>query len=154
MKTLLTFVISAILISIAFAAQDAGKATGLADAFGDAIAKGTLDKAGDLLAENASIYWIQAKFANKERFGRFLRRELGNFDKHSLAFSQEDGVENETISTGWGSFSYEYGRADGLVSNRLLGRYTAVASKIDGKWQLVSLHLSVAYPAELSPSTK
>lgn len=147
------FALTAVLaFAVAAMAQEteAGKA---AEMLGDSFSKGSLKNAGELISDKASIYWVDAK-RNKEGLGKFLAGQIRTFNKRALLFNEESGIDTERISTSWGSFFIEYGAGNGTPSNRQTGRYTVIAEKKDGKWQIVSLHLSLPFPPELPDPIK
>ena len=78
-----------------------------------------------------------------------LQGQFSAFDKHALVFNQEGTAEDDNISTSWGAFIFEYGKTGTVISSHFLGRYTAVAQKVNGAWQLVYLHLSLPFPPDL-----
>ena len=151
MKIVWTLLLAALFAPFAIA-RDTNHAAELADIFGQAVGKARIDKSDEILNDSATVYWIHAKFHSKVAFDKYLKGQFQSFDLHTLSFNPDDGVENETISTTWGTFAFNYGRSDAPVSNRFLGRYTAVAVKINDKWQLVSIHLSLPYPPDLPPA--
>lgn len=153
MKTLLSLLIALAMATCAFAQEDSSKAAGLSDELSTAFAKGSLKKTGDLFADEASVYWVHAKL-NKQKFGQFLQGQIDTFTKRALVFNQEGSAENETLSTSWGSFFIEYGNDNNMPVNHQVGRYSAVAQKKDGKWQIVSLHLSLPFPPDLPDPIK
>lgn len=154
MKTILSLLVAIAMASCAFARQDSSKAAELNDQLSDSFAKGSLKNTGDLFTDDAAIFWVHAKL-NKQKFGRFLQGQINTFDKRALAFNQEGSAEDETLSTSWGSFFIEYGSAKANTAvNHQVGRYTAVAQKKDGKWRIVSLHLSLPFPPDLPDPIK
>src|SRR5205823_5353379 len=111
-------------------AQDSSQAATLNDKLCDAIGKASFTKLEDVVSPNASVYWIHAKFKSLRPFEQYLQGQFSSFDRHSLAFSEEGTVENETISTSWGAFMFDYGKTGTPVSSHFIGRYTAVAQKV------------------------
>ena len=142
MKPILAFFILLAASAIAFS-QDDTKAAATMDTFGDALTKSKLNVADDLIGDSATVYWVDKKLYGKKAILKYLKAQVNATDKHEYSFNPDDGIEDENISTTWGTFAINYGSGD-QVSNQMLGRYTMIAKKIDDKWQIVSLHLSVS----------
>ena len=143
MKLALAFLLSVVFSALSFA-QDDGHAAKSVDIFGDAMTKSSLKTIEDLFADNATVYWVDKKLYGKPQVVKYLKSQLPQADKYVMSFSPDDGLEDETVSTTWGTFAIVYGSGEGQVSNEIIGRYTAVAKKSGDSWQIVSLHLSIA----------
>src|SRR5258708_21742127 len=113
------------------------------DTFGDSMSKSSIAKVDGLFADNATVYWVDKKLYGKSVLLKYLRSQLNASSKHEFSFAPDDGVENGNISASWGTFAILYGSGGGQVSNEMLGRFTVIAKKVGGQWQIVSLHLSL-----------
>lgn len=139
------------LIAASALAQDSSNALAAGENLAAGIGKADFSLVESSVSPDASVYWIHAKFKNRRQFEQYLQGQFSSFDKHALVFNQEGTVEDETISTSWGDFVFDYGKTGTPVSSHFLGRYTAVAQKVNGAWQIVSLHLSLPFPPDLPP---
>jgi hypothetical protein len=133
-----------LLTSVVVFAQDSGKAARVVDLLGDAMTQATLKRTEALFSDNATLYWVDKKVYGKPGVLKYLQSQLQAANKFELSFSPDDGLEDENISTTWGTFAIIYGSGDTPISNRILGRYTAVAKNVGESWQIVSLHLSIS----------
>lgn len=143
MKTILAVLLFLATFGVAFA-QDSGHAARVVDIFGDSISKSDLSKVDGMFSDKAIVYWVDKKLYGKAAILKFLRSQLASFEKHVFSYSPEDGIEDENISTSWGTFGFLYSIPGGQISSQMLGRYSVVAKHVDGKWEIVSLHMSVA----------
>lgn len=152
MKIFLSLLLAGIVASMALAQQDS-QAVSATNALATGIEKADFQKIEAAVSPDAMIYWIHAKFKNRLGFERYLQGQFASFDKHALALNEDGSLEGDTISTSWGEFIFDYGKSGGsAASSHFHGRYTAVAKKVNGSWQIVALHLSLPYPPELPPA--
>jgi hypothetical protein len=152
MKIFLSLLLTGLIAATAMAQQDS-RATSLGNDLASGLAKANFKKIEDAVSPDATIYWIHAKFKNRTGFERYLQGQFSSFDQHSLAFSEDGNAEDDTISTSWGQFVFDYGKSGSSApSSHFHGRYSAVAQKVNGAWQIVSLHLSLPFPPELPPA--
>jgi hypothetical protein len=144
MKLILAFLLLATMSVAAFAQDgDAGHTAAAVDTFGASMSKANMSKVDELFADKATVYWVDKKLYGKPDLMKFLRHQLASVNKYEMSFSPDDGLEDNNISTGWGTFAINYGTSDGQISNQILGRYTVVMKNVEDKWQIVSLHLSI-----------
>jgi len=147
MKLVACVALSIAAVTAAFA-QDSGKASVLADKLGDAFQKSDLQGINDVVAKNAAVYWISQKYFGQVAFDKYLRGQFDSDDHRTLSFNPDGGVEDETISTSWGTFGFTTSNSNNPISSQLIGRYTAIATEVDGKWRIISIHLSVSNPPD------
>ena len=150
MKLVFSLLLAGLLAGVALA-QDS-QATVAAEKLADGISHASMRQIDDVVADDAAIYWIHAKFKSRRGFEEYMRGQFSSFDQHSLAFNEEGNAEDDTISTAWGEFMFDYGKTGTPVSSHFKGRYTAVAQKLNGGWQLVAIHISLPYPPDLPPA--
>jgi hypothetical protein len=145
MKLILAIFFFATMSVAAFAQDgDPGHTAAVVDNFGSFMSKANIAKIDELFTDKATVYWVDKKLYGKPALLKFLRHQLADVNKYEMSFSPDDGVEDNNISTGWGTFAINYGTAEGQVSNQILGRYTVVMKNVEDKWQIVSLHLSIS----------
>ena len=130
-------------------AQDKIRATMLGERVGVAIEKGDLAKLDDVLANKAAIYWIDKKFKDKASFEKYMRVQVSSFDNRAMSLSEDGGMDDDKISTSWGTFAFLNSKGNSGVGSRMMGRYTVVATEVDGKWRIIAMHFSIAFPPDL-----
>lgn len=145
MKILLSLLLTGLVAAMAIAQQDS-QATVASNKLGTAVEKASFKMVEDAVSPDAIIYWIHAKFKNRDAFEKYLHDQFASSDQRNLAFNEDGNAEDDTISASWGTFNFQFGKSGDTVSNHLTGRYSTVAQKVNGAWQIVSMHLSLPYP--------
>ncbi len=145
MKIFLSLLLSGLVAAMAIGQQDS-QATVASNNLGTAVEKANFKMVEDAVSPDAVIYWIHAKFKNRDAFEKYLHGQFTSSDQRNLAFNEDGNAEDDTISASWGTFNFQYGKSGDSLSNRLIGRYSTVAQKVNGTWQIVSMHLSLPYP--------
>ena len=145
MKIFLTLWLIGLVAAMAMAQQDS-QATVASNNLGTALEKTSFKMVEDAVSPDAVIYWIHAKFKNRNSFEKYLHDQFASSDQRNLAFNEDGNAEDDTISASWGTFNFQFGKSGDPVSNHLMGRYSTVAQKVNGTWQIVSMHLSLPYP--------
>lgn len=139
----------AICLALAFSAlalaQDNSRAANAMNDVANFLTDSKLDKVEAYMAENVSVFWIDDSVTGKKAVMKYLHGQLDGSKNHTFAFNPESGLEDDLISTSWGSFDIESDSAVGDVTNEITGHYTVVAKKVDGQWKIASLHLSAVH---------